>query len=83
MRRISASRCAKPCVCSNPAGCSLLQDIFLLEPYFGAPQELQDTLRGWGARRVEFIRTCDREFIPDWVKLPFMVGTLAILRGEK
>jgi Methylase involved in ubiquinone/menaquinone biosynthesis len=67
----------------KPGGVFVLQDLFLLKPYFGTPQELQDTLRGWGARRVEFIRTCDREFIPGWVKLPFMVGTLAILRGEK
>ncbi|NPV41159.1 MAG: class I SAM-dependent methyltransferase [Anaerolineae bacterium] len=67
----------------KPGGVFVLQDLFLLEPYFGTPQELQDTLRGWGAGRVEFIRTCDREFIPKWVKLPFMVGTLAILRGER
>ncbi len=67
----------------KPGGVFVLQDLFLLEPYFGTPQELQDTLRGWGARRVEFIRTCDREFIPGWVKLPFMLGTFAILRGVK
>jgi hypothetical protein len=42
-----------------------------------------DTLRGWGVSQVEFIRTCDAAFIPGFVKLPFMVGTLAILRGIK
>lgn len=67
----------------KPGGMFVLQDLFLLKPYFGTPQELQDTLRGWDMRQVEFIRTCDREFIPGWVKLPFMLGTLAILRGVK
>ena len=67
----------------KPGGVFVLQDLFLLQAYFGTPEELQATLRGWGARDVAFIHTHEEKFIPGWVKLPFMLGTLAILRGEK
>ena len=61
----------------------MLQDSFLLKPYYGTPDELLDYVRGLGVEQVEFIRTCDESFIPTWLKLPFMVGTLAIVRGVK
>jgi SAM-dependent methyltransferase len=67
----------------KPGGQLVLQDLFLLQPYFGTPDELMESLRGWGADQVEFMRTCDEPFIPGWLKLPFMLGTIAILRGVK
>ena len=67
----------------KPGGIFVLQDLFLLRPCYGMPQELTDAVRGWGISQVEFIRTCDRDFIPRLVKLPFMIGTLAMLVGEK
>ncbi len=67
----------------KPGGVFVLQDLFLLRPYYGTPQELVETVRSWGMSKVEFIRTCDEPFIPRFVKLPFMVGTLALLRGVK
>ncbi len=67
----------------KPGGVFVLQDLFLLRSLFGAPEELVSTARGWGAHEVAYIRTCDEAFIPAFVKLPFMVGTLAILRGRK
>ena len=67
----------------KPGGTFVLQDLFLLQPYFGTPGELLETLCGWGVRDVEFIPTNQSAFIPAWVKLPFMLGTLAILRGVK
>ncbi|HVP22197.1 MAG TPA: class I SAM-dependent methyltransferase [Anaerolineaceae bacterium] len=67
----------------KPGGTFVLQDLFLLRSVYGAPEELVGAIRGWGVREVELIRTCDEPFIPAWVKLPFMVGTLAILRGKK
>lgn len=67
----------------KPGGLLVLQDLFLLQPYFGTPDELVETLRGWGADQVKFKRTCDEPFIPGWLKLPFMLGTLAIVRGVK
>lgn len=67
----------------KPGGTFVLQDLFLLRSIYGTPEELVNIIRGWGARDVAFIRTCDEAFIPAFVKLPFMVGTLAILRGKK
>jgi len=67
----------------KPGGEFVLQDLFLLRPYFGSPEELKESLQNVGVRKVEFIRTCDSDFIPGWVKLPFMLGTLAVLRGVK
>ncbi len=67
----------------KPGGTFVLQDLFLLHSIYGTPAELVKIVFGWGAREVEFIRTCDEAFIPALVKLPFMVGTMAILRGKK
>jgi SAM-dependent methyltransferase len=65
----------------KPGGVFVLQDLFLLQTYYGKPDELVDTVRGWGVHKVEFVRTCDEIFIPKFLKLPFMVGTIAILKG--
>ena len=67
----------------KPGGIFVLQDLFLLKAYFGTPQDLISLLRSWGVKEVEFIKTCDEDFIPGLVKLPFMVGALAILKGVK
>jgi len=67
----------------KPGGAFVLQDLFLLRPIYGMPEELVNTVRGCSVHEVEFIRTCNEAFIPPFVKLPFMVGTLAILRGKK
>jgi len=67
----------------RPGGSFVFQDLFLLQSYFGTPEELVDLVKGWGTAQVEFIKTCDEPFIPKWVKLPFMVGALAVLRGVK
>ena len=67
----------------KPQGVFVLQDLFLLKAYYGTPEELVKTVRGCEVREVELIRTCDAPFIPGVVKLPFMLGRLAILRGVK
>lgn len=59
------------------------QDLFLFERLYGSPADLIATLRGWGVSRVEFIPTREASFIPPALKLPFMVGTLGLLVGEK
>ncbi len=67
----------------KPGGVFVLQDLFLLREYYGTPEELVEIVRGWGTSNVELVHTCDSAFIPKLVKLPFMVGTLALLRGVK
>lgn len=64
----------------KPGGLLVLQDLFLLRPNFGTPDELLETLRGWGAGHVEFIITRDEPFIPGYLKLPFMLGALAVVK---
>lgn len=67
----------------KPGGIFVLQDLFLIEAYYGKPDELLETVHQWGIHQVEFIRTCDEPFIPKFLKLPFMVGTIGILVGIK
>ena len=67
----------------KPGGTFVFQDLFLLTPYFGTEDELVAKMETWGASIVTFTPTHNAKFIPGWVKLPFMVGTLAILRGLK
>jgi SAM-dependent methyltransferase len=61
----------------------VFQDLFLWKAAYGEVDELVKTIRGWGIERVEFIDTSKADFIPTVLKLPFMVGTIGILRGEK
>jgi ubiquinone/menaquinone biosynthesis C-methylase UbiE len=67
----------------KPGGAFVLQDLFLLRSLYGTPEELVQAVRSWGVQEVAFVRTCDEAFIPAFVKLPFMVGALAILKGTK
>ncbi|MBN2049535.1 MAG: class I SAM-dependent methyltransferase [Spirochaetales bacterium] len=67
----------------KPGGIFVLQDLFLLKPYFGTPEAQIERMRSLGASEVEMIRTCDEPFVPTFLKLPFMLGTVAILRGRK
>ncbi len=59
------------------------QDLFVWKGIYGETDELLAAIRSWGVARVEFIKTCDAPFIPKALKLPFMVGRIAILKGEK
>ena len=59
------------------------QDLFLLKPVYGDKDDLLDTIRGWGISQVEFVQTRDAPFVPAALKLPFMVGPLGLIKGEK
>jgi SAM-dependent methyltransferase len=59
------------------------QDLFLWKRVYGEVDDLLRTIRSWGIERVDFVNTSDSEFIPKALKLPFMVGTIGILYGEK
>jgi len=67
----------------KPGGKFAFQDLFLVEAIFGDPDELVSLVKSWGIRKVEFVRTCDEPFIPALLKLPFMIGRIGILYGEK
>jgi SAM-dependent methyltransferase len=59
------------------------QDLFLWKRVYGEVNGLLETIRRWGIERIEFMNTSDSNFIPKALKLPFMVGTIGILYGQK
>jgi ubiquinone/menaquinone biosynthesis C-methylase UbiE len=59
------------------------QDLFLERHTYGNIEDLLRTIRSWGVTKVEFVETRDASFIPWALKLPFMVGTMGIIAGEK
>jgi len=64
-------------------GSFAFQDLFLWKRIYGEVDDLLQAIRSWGIKRVDFVDTSDSEFIPKALKLPFMVGTIGILYGEK
>ncbi len=46
-------------------------------------EDLLQTMRSWGISKVEYVETRHAAFIPPALKLPFMVGTIGMIIGEK
>jgi len=61
----------------------VFQDLFLWKEVYGDAAALVGEIRSWGIERTELVPTNNCEFIPKALKLPFMVGTIAILHGRK
>ena len=59
------------------------QDEFLVKQFYGDTQDLVETIKSWGISKVEFVQTRDADFIPQALKLPFMLGSMGIIKGEK
>ena len=59
------------------------QDLFLLKPVYGDMDALVATIKSWGVDEVEFVETRNAPFIPAALKLPFMVGRIGIIKGQK
>lgn len=64
-------------------GTFVFQDLFLIKKVFGSVDNLLEALKSWGIEDVKFVNTSKSEFIPNALKLPFMVGTIAIIYGVK
>ena len=60
-----------------------LQDLFYIDRLFGRPEDLVTTIRNWGIKKIDLIDTKNSSFIPVALKLPFIVGTLGLIIGEK
>jgi len=58
-------------------------DEFLVKKMYGDPDDLVNTIKSWGVAKVEFKPTRDLPFIPRLLKVPFILGTMAMIRGEK
>ena len=61
----------------------VFQDLFLWKRVYGDIDQLLAAIRSWGVEEVSFIATCESEFIPKALKLPFMLGTAGMLLGTK
>ena len=59
------------------------QDLFEEPGFYGNLDDLIAVVKSWGVTQVAFVKTSDAAFIPQALKLPFMVGTIGILYGEK
>ena len=59
------------------------QDLFTVERLYGDTEALLAEIRSWGISKVELTRTYDEASIPAPLKLPFMVGTIAVISGQK
>jgi ubiquinone/menaquinone biosynthesis C-methylase UbiE len=59
------------------------QDEFLIKQLFGDVDDLIETIKSWGITKVEFVKTRDADFIPRALKLPFILGNIGLIRGEK
>jgi SAM-dependent methyltransferase len=59
------------------------QDEFLIKQLFGDIEDLVETIKSWGISKVEFVQTRDADFIPQALKLPFILGTIGLISGEK
>jgi SAM-dependent methyltransferase len=67
----------------KPGGKFVFQDLFAWKTLYGTPEELVGSVKSWGIHKVEYIQTYNAPFIPSFLKLPFMVGKIGILYGEK
>ena len=67
----------------KPGGRFVFQDLFLIKSYYGAPDKLVAAVKAMGAKEARFVNTSTSSFIPGALKLPFMIGTLGLIYGEK
>ncbi len=61
----------------------VLQDLFLFEAVYGDTSDLTAWMQELGLKSVKFVSTRDSDFIPRLLKLPFMIGSLGIIKGVK
>ena len=67
----------------KPGGSFAFQDLFQVKRFYGNIDDLLTEVKRWGITRVEFVDTSNAAFIPGLLKLPFMVGAIGILYGQK
>ena len=59
------------------------QDEFLFKQLFGDINDLIETIKSWGINKVEYVQTRNADFIPPALKIPFILGNIGIIKGEK
>lgn len=61
----------------------VFQDLFFFKQVYGDLDQLVLDIKSWGIAEVEFVETRKAPFIPAVLKLPFMVGSIGLIKGEK
>lgn len=64
-------------------GVFVFQDLFQIRPMYGTREELLAAVEKMGAVELRFTDTSPSPFIPRALKLPFMLGTIALISGRK
>lgn len=64
-------------------GFFVFQDLFLAKMIYGDMDSLMNSMKSCGIKEVHYIDTSKSKFIPFWLRLPFMVGTIALIYGVK
>ncbi|MCK9274072.1 MAG: class I SAM-dependent methyltransferase [Syntrophales bacterium] len=64
-------------------GTFVFQDEFLIKKLYGEPDELIASIKTKGIKRAEFIHTRNAPFIPRLLKIPFILGSMGMIKGEK
>jgi len=64
-------------------GVFAFQDLFLIKRAFGGMTDLVVTIRRSGVGSAEFVDTSKAPYIPTALKLPFMIGTIGLIKGKK
>lgn len=67
----------------KPQGRFVFQDLFLWKQVYGDTDDLLKRIWSWGIASVTLLDTSISDFIPRSLKLPFMLGTVGILYGQK
>jgi len=67
----------------KPGGNFVFQDLFLSNFYYGNIDDLVNEIKSWGVKDARFVNTSKSTFIPKALRLPFMIGKIGIICGEK
>jgi len=54
-----------------------------LKRTYGDVGILLESMKGWGVKRVDFEESWRAPYVPRALKLPFMIGTMGLVSGEK
>jgi ubiquinone/menaquinone biosynthesis C-methylase UbiE len=67
----------------KPGGTFVFHDLFLVKSIYGQRDELIPKMLSLGVSHAEFTDTSNQEFITRLLKLPFMLGRIGMLSGQK
>lgn len=67
----------------KPGGCFVFQDLFQSRFFYENIDDLIKEIKSWGIREVKFVDTSKSSFIPKALRLPFVIGKIGMIYGEK